>query len=331
MMNTELNTAIGVLRGTELGVVDAARLVMEGVEFLGEMAHGVSRAELVLMLRRVVQAGVEVVRHEELTVSLSEAAWASVEARSDLRATSLRDLRHFVRRILRVEGAAELPLRRISSAQCRSILARAFGKSRSSYVKGRAILHSIFAYGIRREWCSVNPVSHIEVPKVKERFIKPLALDEVRRLLRVAKQPEHQDMLFSLCLLLYGGVRPAEVSRLRAEDVCWEEKRVIIRPQSSKTGGGRMVHLHCMHELKRELCVVPRNWERRWRELRRAAGFPSWVADVCRHTFASYHAAHFRNLAALQLEMGHRSASLLGCRYVVPVPPQLAAWFWRLR
>ena len=32
------------------------------------------------------------------------------------------------------------------------------------------------------------------------------------------------------------------------------------------------------------------------------------MPDVCRYTFASYHAAFFRNLPELQLEMGHRDA-----------------------
>ena len=43
-----------------------------------------------------------------------------------------------------------------------------------------------------------------------------------------------------------------------------------------------------------------------------------WVPDVCRHTFATYHAAMFRNLPELQLEMGHRDTSLLRSRYMVP-------------
>ncbi len=51
----------------------------------------------------------------------------------------------------------------------------------------------------------------------------------------------------------------------------------------------------------RKDCHVPRNWQNRWLALRRAAGFTHWVPDVCRHTFASYHAAHFRNLPELQL------------------------------
>ena len=64
---------------------------------------------------------------------------------------------------------------------------------------------------------------------------------------------------------------------------------------------------------------IPHRWKERWHALRRAAGWNngnSWQPDVCRHTFATYHAVHFRNFAALQLEMGHRGSTLLRTRYV---------------
>ena len=47
------------------------------------------------------------------TVLLEQAAWARVEAGKELRASTRGDLRHFVRRMLRVEGAAEWQLRAI--------------------------------------------------------------------------------------------------------------------------------------------------------------------------------------------------------------------------
>ena len=41
-----------------------------------------------------------------------------------------------------------------------------------------------------------------------------------------------------------------------------------------------------------------------------------WINDVLRHTFASYHLKHFKNLILLQAEMGHRDLNLLRSRYV---------------
>ena len=318
-----------LLAGTGVSETDAARLTLEAIETLGELATGASRPKLVTLLRRVIQAGVATVKAAEHTVSLREAAWASVDARKDLRPTTRRDLRHFVRRILRVEGAADMPLRSMSTADCKRILAAAFGSSPSSYRKGRVILSSVFSYGIRQEWADSNPVTRIEVPAVQEKHIEPLTPEEVEKLHEAASRPEFRDMRLSLSLMLYGGIRPTEVSRLEDGDINWAEGHVIIRPRASKTGGGRAVPLRGVRGIRKRDRHIPRNWKRRWQALRRAAGFRHWVPDVCRHTFATYHAAMFRNLPELQLEMGHRDTSLLRSRYMVPARRKDAEAFWQ--
>ena len=309
--------------------VDAARLVMECVEGLGLRAEGLTRGELMELVRRVMREGMTAVQAAERTVPFEQAAWASVEARAGRRPTTTRDLRHYVRRMLKVEGVAQLPLRAMTTAQCRRILQVAFGHSPHSYRKGRAILHSIFAYGFRQELCDANPVARIEAPAVEEKRIEPLSREEVERLCTTVQGRRFRDMRFSLSLLLYSGVRPAEVARLSETDVCWEERQVVIRPQKSKTGGGRVVPLRALPGLRRQDCRVPRNWQNRWQALRRAAGFSRWQPDVCRHTFATYHAAMFRNLPELQLEMGHRDTSLLRSRYMVPASRKDAEKFWK--
>ena|GEM_PF-2280607 len=52
-------------------------------------------------------------------------------------------------------------------------------------------------------------------------------------------------------------------------------------------------------------------------------------SSTSRHTFASYHAAYFRNLPELQLEMGYRDTSLLRSRYMMPTLKKEAAAFWK--
>ena len=312
----------------KIGRADALRLILEALETLGDEALKMGRLEQIQLLRRVMQKGIAAVQDEEATVTLEEAAWASVEERRGLRPTTKRDLRHFVRRILRVEGAAEMPLRGMTAKDCRRILATAFGASASSYTKGRAILSSVFSFGIRQEWCANNPVSRITPPKIEEKPIEPLCMEEIERLLRTAQKPRHRCMDFSLRLMLYCGIRPMEVKRLKDNDIHREEKIVIIRPGKSKTGGGRAVTLRGLSGLTQQDCHIPRNWDRRWRALRQDAGFTRWTSDVCRHTFASYHAAQFRNLPELQLEMGHRDSSLLRSRYMMPVSRKEATLFW---
>ena len=309
-----------------IGRRDAVRLVAECVEELGEWPG--SRVEFMRRVRQIMREGVRAVKEAERTESFGKAAWASVEARAACRPTTRRDLRYYVRRMLRQGDVADLPLRRMTAESCRSLLQRAFGHSASSYRKARAILHSIFAYGMRREWCDANPVDRIESPRVEEKPVRPLTPAEVARLEAAARRPEHAPMRLSLHLMLYSGLRPHEVRRLRPEDVRWAERELIIRPAVSKTGGGRVVPLRGRAPGGEP--QIPGSWETRWRALRRAAGFSSWQADACRHSFASYHAAYYRNLPALQCEMGHSNLHLLHTRYISPVSRRAARQFWRV-
>ena len=92
---------------------------------------------------------------------------------------------------------------------------------------------------------------------------------------------------------------------------------------------GRAVPLRGVRGIRKRDRHIPRNRKRKWQTLRRAAGFRHWVPDVCRHSFATYHAAMFRNLPELQLEMGHRDTSLLRSRYMVPASRKDAELFWK--
>ncbi len=327
-MNTRL-----LLEGLPLNGMDAARLVLEALEEMPELSQLAARGKAGLMqaLRRVLRAGIAAVREQEKTVTFAQAAAESLARRTQAgrRPTTLRDLRHFIRRLLRVPGLAERPLRALRTEDCRRALEAAFSSSAHSFCKGRAILHSIFAYGLRQQWCSHNPVAAIERPALQEKEIVPLTLAECRRLVETAHTPPFRDCLPALGLMLFAGVRPGEVARLRWANVHCEEGMLTIAARHSKTGGARRVELcpplrrmlqrhsratGCRNS-ERPLC--PTQWQKRWRQLRRAAGLGSgWVPDVLRHTFASYHALTHRNLPALQLQLGHRDSRLLFTRYL---------------
>lgn len=326
-----MKTAKKIIENLPLSINDAARLVLEMEEELGDRVMGLDKRTLICLMRRVIHMGVEELEKQEHTVTFETAVWASVEARTGRRPTTRRDLRHYARRLLRVDGVAGRPLRAMSTRECREMLQSAFGGSVSSYIKGRAMLHSVFAYGMRQEWCAENPVARVEMPKMREQEIVPLRQDEVKRLETAAQQPEHQAMRLSLYLLLYCGLRPQEVARLRPQtDVQPERGCVVVPRRCSKTGGGRVIPLRRRELLHGMPLSIPRNWQQRWQRLRQAAGFPpgQWVPDVCRHTFASYHAAHFQDLGVLQLEMGHRSTDLLRSRYLNLPRVEEARVFW---
>lgn len=306
--------ALEVLKSTGIDVLEAALVAKEAVK---------SGRGRVKRARACIALGEEQLRLREKTVTFAKAVEVALEdrKRKGLRARSIVDFRYLCKRMMKLNpGLEERRVRSISSQDCRKILEAAFGNSASQYKKGRAILSGVFSTAIRHEWCDANPVSRVDVPEVVERPIKPLTIEEVERLEEAAQQPAHQDMQLSLHLMLYCGMRPTEVSRINPErDIDWQNGRVLVRTTTSKTGGGRVVPLRRVEKVGAR--TIPRCWQQRWRALRKAAGWGGelrqpWREDVCRHTFATYHAAHFRNFPALQLEMGHRDSSLLRTRYV---------------
>ena len=196
--------------------------------------------------------------------------------------------------------------------------------SASQFNKARAMLHGLFEFALRREWCDKNPIKRIERKKVVEKEIQPLKLTETKRLIKNA-QRESPVYAIVAALLVYTGIRPREVRRLTWRDIDTEEKTITVRSQCSKTGGVRQVEIPPVlnrllithsRELKEEK-ICPTDWQRRWRKIRDNSGFRGrWVQDVLRHTYASFHAKNYADLPRLQLNMGHRDLSLLRSRYV---------------
>lgn len=305
--------ALEILRELSVGALEGALLAREVVR----VGRGNERRA-----RRCIALGAEALKSAERTVSFATALDAALEARQDRRSRTLSDFRYIARRFMKLcPGLAERRVRSITPGECDEYLQQAFDTPRQR-VKAHAILSGIFRTAQCRGWCGENPMLYVEKPRVKEAPIAILTQEEIQRLLRTAESYEDGVCLPAVGLMLYAGLRPHEVARLCWEDISLEQRTIRIQPRHSKTGGARCVTIH--PPLERLLArvgkssgrVCPTRWVRRWSALHRAAGFSQWQPDVLRHTFASYHLAHFRSYSALQLEMGHRSAELLRTRYV---------------
>lgn len=265
--------------------------------------------------------------HPQLPVYFESATFGevlkdSLAARRHRRPSTLSDLRSYTSRILRFSGWNMRDIRSITRSDCRILLNGHFGKSAHIFSKARTILHSIFAYGIRQGFCEYNPTDGIEPRPIHEEQVSILSLRDVRALLKATEELTLHDMDAAMRLMLWCGVRPGEVQRLRWRDIDRRENCVYIDGRASKTGGARAVplrgaarKLRTMHRPPNEY-IAPRNWLRQWANLRRRAGLRVWQRDAMRHTFASYHLKCFHNLYLLQEEMGHRDSTLLRTRYL---------------
>jgi len=307
-----------MLGNLPVSMVDVVRLFVEAAEEGGLV--GKTREEVIAGFRRVVRAGAKAVKEEEMTLPFGEVVRRSLELRAGRRKSTVYDLRSYAGRMVRHKDWAEKPLRGIGVEECREMLKEVFGHSDCALRKGRAILHSLFAFGMRQGWCARNPVDAIDAPQVVEKRIEPLTGTQIARLMEACKEPDMQDMEAAVVLMLWCGVRPAEVQRLTWAEVDAQEGVVYIPPQHSKTGGARIVPLRGAATRLRAKggsgAIAPRNWAKRWHTLRTRAGLQEWQQDALRHTFASYHLRRFCNPPQLQAEMGHRNSILLRTRYL---------------
>lgn len=318
-LTAEESAALEILRLNGANILNTAIMARE----ILHLSHGNCKKAVTYC-----RMGAEQAKQQSKTVSFSEAVKAALEARKDRRSRTLCDFRYLAKRLMkRNPDLAKRRMRSLTEEDCRTYLQQAF-ETPQQFRKGRAILSCIFSTAYRRGWCAGNPARLVELPRITEKPIQPLNAQEVQRLETTAAHPEHRDMQFSLQLMLYCGVRPAEISRINPQqDIDRNSGQLIIRPHTSKTGGGRVIPLRKAARLPQEQCIIPHTWQKRWRALRRAAGFTHWQQDACRHTFATCHAQHFKNMPMLQQEMGHGNLRLLQTRYIIGSKIDAAAYW----
>ena len=316
-MNTDYISAKRILTGTDVSVLDAARIAKN---ILDAKPKNFVLTDL-QFCAKVIEVGLRHMRTKEMPLADGFALY--LKSKQHLRPDSIRDIRCIGNRLLRTNP--ELGKRNFSElsvAECEEWLNAAF-HTNPQFNKARAMLHGLFEFAIRREWCDKNPIKRIERKKVVEKEIQPLKLSETKRLIKTA-QNESPEYAIVAALLVYTGIRPREVRRLTWRDIDIEEKTITVRSQCSKTGGVRQVEippvlnrLLITHKSQNSSHICPTDWQRRWRKIRDNSGFRGrWVQDVLRHTYASFHAKNYADLSRLQLNMGHRDQSLLRSRYV---------------
>lgn len=316
-MTNELISANTLLEDKGISVLDAARLICNVLDYLPKN----STLTPIQFCSKIIETGKQHIHISEMSVSEGFALY--LEYKRHLRKDSFNDIRYLGNRLLRTNP--ELGKRNFSElsvSECEEWLNAAF-HTNQQFNKARTMLHGLFEFALRREWCDKNPIKRIERKKVVEKEIQPLKLAETKRLIKTA-QNESPVYAVVAALLVYTGIRPREVRRLTWCDIDTEEKTITVRSQCSKTGGVRQVEippvlnrLLITHKSQNTSHICPTDWQRRWRKIRDNSGFRGrWVQDVLRHTYASFHAKNYADLPRLQLNMGHRDLSLLRSRYI---------------
>ena len=159
--------------------------------------------------------------------------------------------------------------------------------------------------------------------------------EELNSLLDAARK-HVPDVLGFLAIGAFAGLRIAEIERLAWTNVDMHGGFIHVGAKKAKSARRRLVKIE--PNLRRWLdtairareSVAPLNIRVRMLEARKAANLEKWPFNGLRHSYASYHLAHFKDAARLALEMGHTDTSMIFGHYRELVRADEAAKYWKI-
>ncbi|WP_302013936.1 tyrosine-type recombinase/integrase [uncultured Akkermansia sp.] len=210
-------------------------------------------------------------------------------------------------------------------------------------------LKPMFTWAVRMGLAVKNPVENVPVKKIITGVPDILTLDQVRKVLAACRDfrgdrsmPELcrlncSDCLSAVSILLFAGVRPQELTRLTWGDVYLSKRIIKVSEHVSKTSSIRNVQIEknlydfltSLPVRKNSQKIIPSNWVRKWKAIRKAAGIGD-LQDVCRHTYASYWLAKNESMDRLLMNMGHTTNKVTLKHYLTACERRDAEIFWRL-
>jgi integrase len=196
----------------------------------------------------------------------------------------------------------------------------------------RRLLIVLFNFAVQRGYAESNPAKATEKAKVVGEAPGILTVQQTARLLEVAS-PE---LLPYLAIGAFAGLRRAELERLDWSEIDFDSGLIEVTAKNAKTARRR--HVTMQPNLREWLLplrkhggnITPDDFREQFDKAREAAGIKVWPNNALRHSFASYHLAHFNETALLALQMGHTSADMIFNHYRELVKPKVAASYWNI-
>jgi integrase len=199
----------------------------------------------------------------------------------------------------------------------------------------RGIVSGFYSFNVKRGYIQSNPVSAIDKLRCPSNAPEIFTPEELRRVLEMADI----DLVPVIALGAFAGLRTSELLQLDWGEIDSERGFVAIAAAKAKTARRRLVTILPALRAwlqpfthRKEGRVYPlgrRTYFYSTERLKTAAGLAKWPQNGLRHSFASYHLAHFQNAAQLMLELGHSTTRLIFEHYREVVTPQAAAQYWR--
>jgi integrase len=197
----------------------------------------------------------------------------------------------------------------------------------------RRDLRTLFSFCITRRYCVDNPVANARKAKEVDGDVGVLSVDETAQLLEAADNAS----LPYFAIGAFAGLRSSELQRLHWEEIHWDSKLIEVKASKSKTARRRLVKI--LPNLEKWLWpyrkhrgpICPPGLRKLELETRKRAKIANWPSNGLRHSFASYHLAHFKNAGELALEMGHTNSQMVFKHYREVVRPKEAERYWQIK
>lgn len=175
----------------------------------------------------------------------------------------------------------------------------------------------------KRGWCNPDAIQHFERKESVSGEIGTLTPLQANALLQAAEK-HHPDTVAAFSIALFTGVRQAELERLEPSDITAEG--ITVPARSAKTAKRRFIDMPPTLAAWLKVypvgeSVLPGNWERKERAVRRLAGFrvwsdwvepndppddlTPWPGNALRHTAATVAIATGEPMSKLIFQHGH--------------------------
>ena len=280
-------------------------------------------------LEEATEALLERLRLSQRSCSLNKlvSEYLEIKQGKDLSRRHLQDLKNRLGKFASFAG--EKTASEVKPEQIEHWLQQFGGENHNNYLQR---LHGLFNYGIKREYLAENPTKVIDKVKVAETEPAIFAAEEIKALLNAV--PRRAVPYFAIGA--FAGLRPREIERLDWTDIHLEEGYIRVRPKVAKTASNRLVDIQ--PNLRAWLLplscesgpVTPPNLRKIGEAAQHKISLTQWPQDGLRHSYASYHLAHFKNINELATQMGHTDTKLIFRHYRSVVSKDEAANFWKI-
>jgi integrase len=182
-------------------------------------------------------------------------------------------------------------------------------------------LSILFEFCRRRGYCGSNPLENVERPVVSGKRPEIFTVNEAAALLTTAELHLEYELVPTIAIGLFAGLRMSEIKQLDWSNVDFEHRVIDVDESIAKTRQQRNVDMSdslvawLTPHARTEGHVIPAGFRKKMEQLRELAGITKWPNNGLRHSFGSYHVAHFQNPNLTALQMGHATTDTLFKQY----------------